>query len=167
MVSFGVQNMNRTFLITSKLLNMLGGTSFVVCFLLNTLFLLFFTVPAVIPLAAPILLHFKFEKHDSYFAFSFLATFDFFYSLFWGFLNNKYIHWTLLVSWKSPKAQLFPLCKHFNISKHQRHLVCVLLVSNYVLSTGFLSFNLKMHQPCLSWCHFHSKCTKPTLFLCW
>ena len=45
---FGGQNINRTFCFSSKRLNMLGGTLFVVCFLLNTLFLLFFAVELII-----------------------------------------------------------------------------------------------------------------------
>ena len=44
MVYFGIQNINRTFLCTSKPINMLGSTLFVGCLLLNTMFLLFFTV---------------------------------------------------------------------------------------------------------------------------
>ena len=45
---FVVQNINRTFLVTSRPVNMLGSTLFVICFLLNTLFLLFFAVKVAI-----------------------------------------------------------------------------------------------------------------------
>ena len=41
MLCFGLQNINRTFVPTCKRLNMLDGALFVVCFLVNTLFLLF------------------------------------------------------------------------------------------------------------------------------
>ena len=44
MLWFGLQNINRTFVPTSKPLNMLGGTLFVICLLLNTLFLLFCSI---------------------------------------------------------------------------------------------------------------------------
>ena len=41
MLLFGPQNINCTFVLSSKPLNMLEGTLFVVCLPLNTLFLLF------------------------------------------------------------------------------------------------------------------------------
>ena len=41
MLGFGIEKVDRTFVPTLKPLNMLGGTLFVVCFLENTLFLLF------------------------------------------------------------------------------------------------------------------------------
>ena len=42
MLSFGLQNINRTVLLSSKPLNKLDGTFVVVCLLLNTLFVHFF-----------------------------------------------------------------------------------------------------------------------------
>ena len=53
--SFSLQYITRIFLLSSKLLNMLGGSLLFVCLLLNTLFLLFFLLSAVIGSAAPIL----------------------------------------------------------------------------------------------------------------
>ena len=64
---------------------MIGGTLFVVCFLLNTLFVLFFAVYIVIASVVPILLHFSLKKHRLYFVFSFQTTLDVFHCLFWGF----------------------------------------------------------------------------------
>ena len=75
-VTFGVENINHTFFLTLKPLNMLSSTLFVVCLLLNTLFLLFFQVKVVIRSAAAILLHFNLEKHNSYIGFSLLTTVD-------------------------------------------------------------------------------------------
>ena len=40
MLLFGVQNINRTFFLTSKPLNILRGALFVFCLILNILFLL-------------------------------------------------------------------------------------------------------------------------------
>ena len=61
-LSFDLQNINRNFPLTLKPLNILGGTLFVVCFISNTLFLLFFAVKLVITSAAPTLLCFNVEK---------------------------------------------------------------------------------------------------------
>ena len=61
---------------TSKFL---GGTFFVVCLLLYTLFLLFLQVIASVE---PILFHFKLQKHYSCFGFSVLRTVDVFYCFF-------------------------------------------------------------------------------------
>ena len=44
MLLFCLQNINRTFLLTSKLVNMSRSILFVVCYLQNTLFLVFFAV---------------------------------------------------------------------------------------------------------------------------
>ena len=82
MVSFGLQNVNFTFFLTSKLLKTLGGTFFVVFLNLNTLFPHFFAVSLDIEPAAPILLHFIFEQHCPYFDFRFLTTFDLFTAYF-------------------------------------------------------------------------------------
>ena len=56
---------------------MLGSTLVVVCFILNTLFLLFLAKVPLIASAAPIKSHFNHEKHHSYSAFTFLITVDF------------------------------------------------------------------------------------------
>ena len=82
---FVLENIKRLFLLTWKPLNKLGGTFFVLCLLLNTPFLLYFAISLAIASAATIFSHFNLEKHHSYFAFSFLTTFDFLYCLFWGF----------------------------------------------------------------------------------
>ena len=115
MPSFGVQNLNRTFFLTSKPLTMLGCPLFVVCLLLNTLFLLFFAVYLVTASAARIILHINLEKYHSHFACTFLTTGDFFFLLIFRFLNSKYIHCTFLVCCQSPKTQVLPFPKHFNI----------------------------------------------------
>ena len=44
MLSFGIQNINCTLVLTSKTLNMLCGTLFVVCVLVNRWFVLFFGI---------------------------------------------------------------------------------------------------------------------------
>ena len=82
MHSFGLQNLNRTFLLTSKPLNMWGSTLFIVCVVLNTLFLLFYAFQFVIASVALMLCHFNLEKHHSYLALSFLTTVDLFHCLF-------------------------------------------------------------------------------------
>ena len=74
---------------------MLGGTFFVVCLLLNSLFLRFLKVQLVIASAAAILLHFYVEKHPRYFLFSVLTHSWHFPLLIFGFLNAKYIYCTL------------------------------------------------------------------------
>ena len=80
------QNINRTFFFTWKHLNVLRGIFFVFCLLLNTLFLLFFVVQLVIPIAKSLVCRLNLEKHHSYLAFSFATIFELFYWLFWGFL---------------------------------------------------------------------------------
>ena len=54
---------------------------------------------------------------------------------------------------------LLPFCKNFNIEKHQQYLVCCFFLSEYVLSTIFELFILKMHQPYLCYCNLGSKYT--------
>ena len=65
MLAFGIQNINQSFFLTSKPLNMLRGTLFLVCVPLNTLVLLFFPVQVAIASAAEPLLHFHWEKNHS------------------------------------------------------------------------------------------------------
>ena len=77
--------MSRTYLVTCKPLTVLRSTLFVVCLLVNMLFLLFSAVKLVNAWAAPTLLLFNVEKHHSYVTFSVLITVDLFYCLFWGF----------------------------------------------------------------------------------
>ena len=90
--------MNPTFLVTSKRLNMLGSTFFVVCSLVNRSFRLFFAVSLVIPSTASMLFRFILEKHHSLFSFSFLTSVNFFYSWVWGFWTlNTYTLPSLLV----------------------------------------------------------------------
>ena len=88
MLSLGLF-VNPTFLHTSKPRTMLRSTLFVFCFLLNTLFRLFFEVKLVITSAGLILFHSNVEKHYSYFCFSVLTTVEFFYWLFWNFETLK------------------------------------------------------------------------------
>ena len=85
MLSCGLQKFNRTFLVTVKPINMLGGTLFNVFFLLNTLLAVIFAVLVGTVSPARIFLHFNLEKHHLYFAFSFLTTAQVFYGLFWNF----------------------------------------------------------------------------------
>ena len=74
------------FFFTSKPVNMLRSTLFLVCFFVNTLFIFFFfAAKLVIASAASVLLHFNLEKHHSYFAFSCLITVYLFYCLLRGF----------------------------------------------------------------------------------
>ena len=82
MFSIGLQYINGNFFLIWKRLNILGGISFVVWFVLNTLFLLLSAVSPVIPSAASILFQFNLEKHHSYFAINILITVNLFFSLF-------------------------------------------------------------------------------------
>ena len=158
MLSFGVEKINRTFFLSSKPLNVLGGTFFVVCSLVNTLFLLFFAVYFVIESPAATLLHFNLEIYHSYFAFSFLTTVDLFYCLFRGFRTlNTYTLSCLFID----RVQKWNC--YLSVST-LLYLVCCLLVSEYVLSTVFWHFNLEIHQSWLYPSSFHSKYTKHTLF---
>ena len=120
----------------------------ILCFPLNTLFLLVFAISLGITKAAPILLYFNLEKHCWYFGFRFLTTVDLFYCFFFRLLNAKYIDCTWFVfCWQSPKAQELPFNNHFNIEKYQRYLVYYLLLSKYVLSTIFWRINQQMDKP--------------------
>ena len=74
--------MNRPFVITWKPANMVGSILFLLCSLLNALFMLNFAAHLVITLAAPLFLHFNLEKYQSYFSFSLLKTVDLFTSYF-------------------------------------------------------------------------------------
>ena len=143
---------------------MLGGTSFVVCLLVNILFVLF--------------LQFKVYLHQEHLSCCILTwkniirTFLLavrhlliFLVLILRFLNAKYIHCTLLVCWQSPIRTLLPLCNNFNIKKHKWFVVCYFLFSKYVRSTSFQHFNLKMHQPYLSCISLGCKETKHALYL--
>ena len=96
---FGLQNINRTFRFTWKPLNVLGGNLFLVSFLPNALFELFFAVYLVIASAVPMLLHFNLKKHRLYFVFSFQTTLDLFHCLFWGLekLNTYALPWFFVV----------------------------------------------------------------------
>ena len=145
---------------------MLGGTFFVICFLLNTLFVLVFAVSLQFHRQHLFCCIFNLQKYYSYFAFSFQTTVHLLYCLFSSLLNAKYLHCTLLVCWESPKTQFLPLRKHFNVQKLQQYLLCVSLASKSVVSTVLWHFKLKRHQRCLSCCCLHSKYTKHTLVLC-
>ena len=145
MSSFGLHNINRTFLLTLKPPDMLSSILFVVSFLLNALFLLFFAVKLSIGSAAHIFLHFNLEKHQLYFSFSFLTTVYLFFCIL-RFLKAKYIYCTLLVRSQGPKKQMLHLCTHLNNWKHQRYFVCYLVVPKYVVSTVFWHFNFEMAQ---------------------
>ena len=145
MLSFSLQNLNLTFYLTSKVLNLYGGTLLLFCLLSNTLFLLFFAVQFLIGSARLIFLHFNLQKHHLYLAFSFLSNVDFFCWLILRFLNAKYIHFILVLCWESPKTQLLHWRKRFLNWKYQRYLVCCLLFCKYVLSVAFRDFNLKRH----------------------
>ena len=116
MLCSGLQNIYCSFILSSKPLNMLDGTLFVVCFLRKTLFLLVFAIKLVITSVAVIFLRFNFRKNQSLFRFSvLLTTIDFFSLVILTFLDAKYIYWPLLVCWQSRKTQLLPFCKRFNI----------------------------------------------------
>ena len=70
---------------------MLIGTLFVVCFLLNTLFVLFFAVELVIATTGAILLHLKLEKHHWFFSFRVQTIVDLFELLILRFLDAQQI----------------------------------------------------------------------------
>ena len=145
MSSFGLHNINRSFFLTLKPVDMSSSILFVVCFLLNALFLLFFAVKLSIGSAAHIFFHFNLEKHHSYFSFSFLTTVYLLYCIF-RFLSAKYIHCIFLVCSHGSKKQMLHLRRHLNNWKDQGCLVHYLVVSKYVVSTVFWHFNFEMAQ---------------------
>ena len=137
MLSFGFQNINRTFFFPSKPINMLRDISFVFSLLLNTLFLLFFFSLTCNSLGAPILLYFNLEKHHLQFAFSSSTTFDLFYCLFLGFQTlNTYSSLCLFVDRVQKRNTQLSVkaltCK--NIS-------CTLFVVSLFLNKLFLPFS--------------------------
>ena len=143
---------------------MLVSTLFVVSFLLHRLLLLF--------------LQYNLELHQRYLSFfvltlqNIIRTLLYFSKhcctivlLIFMFLNAKYIHCSFFVCWKGPIIILVPFCNNFNIDKHHLYLVFCFVLSKYILSTIFQNFKLKIHQPYLRCCSFHSKNTKHTMFL--
>ena len=82
MVSFGLENINRTFFLTSKTLNMLQGALFAICFLRNTLLLAIVAASLVIGSGERLLLDLNLQKDHSYFGFRFRTTDDCFYCLY-------------------------------------------------------------------------------------
>ena len=107
MLYFGLRNINRTFFLISKPLNMLDGTLFVFSLLLNMLFLLLFAV-----FCLPCLL------------------------LILRFSNEKYIHCTLLVSWQSPKTQFLPFRSRL-VSKNISGTLFIVCLSLYMFYLPF------------------------------
>ena len=82
---------------------------FILCFLLNTLFLLVFVISLGITSAAPILLYFNLEKHHWYFAFRFLTTVYFLHCLFWSYstLNKYAVPWLFVDRVQKLNSYLF------------------------------------------------------------
>ena len=102
MLSCGFLNFNGTFLLNCKTANMLGGTLFILCLLLNTFFLLVFAVYLGITSAAPIVLHFNLEKQHLPFTMSF------------GLRNTNRTFVLLLKSLKVLGGTLFVVCLPLN-----------------------------------------------------
>ena len=105
MLAFGIQNINQSFFLTSKPLNILRCTLFVFCLPLNTLVLLFFSAQVVIASAAQILLHFHRKKHH-FRAFVLVLWFNYwpYLVLTLRLLNNKHPV-PCSFFWQSPKMQ--------------------------------------------------------------
>ena len=108
----------------------------------NTLFLLFFAVQLVIASAASMLLEFNLEKHYSYFAFSFLTSFDRSYFLFWGvWTANTYTVLCFFVD-RVQKSSCY-LCLSTLASKNisgTLFLVCVCLNLFFLSFCGVLTW---------------------------
>ena len=111
----------------------MGDTFLVVCFLLNTLFLLLFEIELVNSSAAPIFSHFLLGKDDSYFHVSFPTTADHFYFLYSVFETlNTYTVTSMFVDRVQKRHfYLFVICK--NISGN-------LFVVYFSLNMFFLPF---------------------------
>ena len=108
MPSLRFENITPTFPFTSKRLNMLGSTVFVVCGLLNTLFLTDIAVWLVIAPDASMLLYFDFKKHHLYFWFCILTTrglFYFLFSVFWR-INTYTVPFVCVEKVQKPKHHL-------------------------------------------------------------
>ena len=163
MLSFCLQNINRSFFLTSKAVNMLhfvcclfaskyvisAVSSSLTCNCISRMYVIGFW-----PWKNSFVRYFWIYDHCVPFLLLILR-----------FLNAKYICYTLLVWWQSLKAQFLPFWKNFNLLKHQRYLLCCLLVSKYVVPTVFLHFNLKKHRQFRFRSSFYSKYSKSTLFL--
>ena len=167
-MSFVVQNITRTFFLSSKPLNALQICETVHCLLFIYFWMSFlccfsswtcniisgthvvaswFTRTSFVPC---------FKLCDNYWIFLLVLL---------RFSNAKHIHCTWLVCWQSPIIQLLPLPKDFNIEKRLPSFVCCFLLSKYIVSIVFDQFKLKKYQPHLSFFNLHSKNTKGTLFL--
>ena len=121
---FGLQNINRTFFHTLKLLNMLRST-------------LFFAVKLVIRSVEPVLLHSNLKKPPSYFDFSALRTDDPFYCLFLDFQTiNTYTDRYFFVG--IVKKQNCYLLRNTLTSKN---ISCTLFMTWFSLNIFFLQFS--------------------------
>ena len=143
---------------------MLGRTLFAVSLLPNMSFLLFLPVSFVIRSAARMLFHFNPNKYIRTLVLAFRLLLTFFVAYFEAF-NANYVHCILLLCLQSPKRQLLPFGKNFNIEKCQRYLVCCLVVFKYFSPAIFCHFYMKLHERLLSCCSFHSKYRKYNLFV--
>ena len=128
---FGFGITTRTFVCTSKPLNILDGALFLVCFVLNTLFLLFygFLICNWIGCASLVAVHTVNTPRTPYSLFltaeNFPLSFDF---VLW--LSKNHAH----------------LFSNFETSKYLRwRLVCCLFRSKYVISALSWHFNLLLH----------------------
>ena len=157
MLSFGLQNINRTFFLTPKPLNMLRGTLFVVSSVANTFFLLLFTVWIVIGhrhLCCCILTRRNIIR-TWLLAFWLLLTY---FTAYFEFLNAKYIHCALLVCWRSPKTQLLPFIRTL-ISKN---ISTTLFVVHLYLNMFFLHFSDILTSKCIHHSYLVLVCTLNT-----
>ena len=142
--------MDHTFVPTWKPLNMLDGTLFFICLLVNMLFLLFSFILTCICIRLTYLVA--------------VYTLNTPITLYCLFLSAENVPLTFgVVLWLS-KHQPY-LCSNLETSKYVRlSLVCCLLGCRYIGSGIFRHFNLQLHHPHLSCCSLHCKYTKDTLF---
>ena len=128
MLCFGLQNINRTFVPTLKGLNMLDGALFVVCLLVNTLFLLFcgiFTWNCI--------------SHTYLVAVYTLNTENTPCCLFIRTKNVPFIFDAMISTSKQQPDQF----SFFETSKYvRRYFVCCLFTSKYNICAIFRRFNL-------------------------
>ena len=124
---FAFRKITRTFFSTSKPLNILDGALFVVCFLLNTLFLLFCGILTCNCISCAYLVAVYTVNTPS--------------TPYCLFLTAENVPLTFGVVLRSWKHQLY-LCSYFQSSKYvRRYLVCCFSACKYVISAVMRHFN--------------------------
>ena len=125
---FGLQNINRNFVPTSKPLNMLGGTLFVVCFLASRFFLLFSSI-----------LTCNWISRSYLVAVYTLNTWNTPCCLFARTKKVPFIFDAMIWTSKQQPDQF----SIFETSKYvRRYFVCCLFASKYIICAVFRHFNL-------------------------